>query len=129
MGKSKLGKLSKIEKRIMTDCIFCKIINHEIPADFVYEDKDIVAFYDIKPKAKTHILIVTRKHIDSINEIEEADTELIGRLFLVAKKIAKEEGISESGYRLVFNVGRGAGQAVFHLHLHLLGGANLPTFD
>jgi len=104
------------------DCIFCKIINKEIPAEIVFEDEKIVVFKDIKPKSPVHLLIVPRKHIASVEELEERDKELVGYLFLTAKKMAKEAEINESGYKLSVNVGEGGGQEVFHLHLHLLGG-------
>ncbi|MFA6146013.1 MAG: histidine triad nucleotide-binding protein [Patescibacteria group bacterium] len=103
-------------------CIFCQIINKEISAQIVYEDDKIVAFENIQPKAPIHLLIVPTKHIPSINHLEVEDKELTGDLFLVAKKIAKSRGLDESGYKLVFNVGKGAGQSVDHIHLHLLGG-------
>jgi histidine triad (HIT) family protein len=104
----------------MDDCIFCKIINKEISTDFVYENDEIVAFNDIHPKAKTHILIVPKKHIPTINELnkEEKDEILVGKMMLVARDIAKEKKLS--GYNLVFNVGKTAGQIVFHIHLHLM---------
>jgi len=104
----------------MDDCIFCKIINKEIGTDFVYENDEIVAFNDIHPKAKTHILIVPKKHIPTINELnkEEKDEILVGKMMLVARDIAKEKKLS--GYNLVFNVGKTAGQIVFHIHLHLM---------
>ena len=104
------------------DCIFCKIIKGEIPSDMVHEDKDIVVFKDIKPKAPIHSLLVPRKHIASINHLEQEDKELMGKLFLVSKKIAKILGVKDSGYKLIFNVGRGGGQLIDHIHLHLLGG-------
>ena len=108
------------------NCIFCKIINKEIPADIVYQDDEIIAFKDIAPVAPVHLLIIPKKHILSVNNLELEDKELIGRLFLTARKIAKEQGVSETGYRLVINVGKDAGQTVEHLHLHLLGGEKLP---
>ena len=108
------------------NCIFCKIINKEAPADIVYEDDNIIVFKDITPVAPVHFLIVPKKHILSINNLELGDKELISQLFLVARKIAKEQGVSETGYRLVINVGKDAGQTVDHLHLHLLGGKKLP---
>jgi len=110
----------------MADCIFCKIINKEIPADIVYEDEEGIAFRDIEPKARVHFLIVPKKHVLSADRLEACDKELIGSLVLVAQRIAKEQGVSETGYRLIFNVGRDAGQTVDHLHLHLLGGEKLP---
>jgi histidine triad (HIT) family protein len=112
------------------DCIFCKIIRGEIPSKKVYEDEVAFAFYDINPVAPTHILIVPKKHIVGIQGITEEDRETVGHMFLVARKISEELGLSpgedlSGGYRLVFNVGRDAGQSVFHLHLHLLGGRAL----
>lgn len=110
----------------MTDCIFCKIAQKEIPTELLYESDDIIAFNDIAPKSPVHILIVPKKHIDSMNNLEEENKELLGKLVLVAKDIAKEKGISETGYRLIFNTGRNAGQTVDHIHLHLMGGEKLP---
>ncbi len=104
------------------DCIFCKIIKGEIPAKLIYQDDDIVAFRDINPQAPTHVLIIPKKHIERISDITEQDANLIGKLVLVGKKIAQDEGITDSGFRLVFNNNKDAGQAVFHIHLHLLGG-------
>lgn len=106
----------------MGDTIFGKIIRKEIPAEIVYEDEEVLAFKDIAPQAPIHILIIPKKEIPTANDIEETDAPLIGKLFLVAKKLAKEFGIDESGYRLVINCNKDAGQAVYHLHLHLLGG-------
>lgn len=104
------------------DCLFCKIANKEIPAKLVYEDELAVAFEDIKPVAPIHILIIPRKHISTIDDISPEDTEMIGHLFQVARKIAKTKGLSEGGYRLTINCKADAGQLVFHIHLHLLGG-------
>ncbi|MGE4357154.1 MAG: histidine triad nucleotide-binding protein [Candidatus Omnitrophota bacterium] len=104
------------------DCIFCKIINREISASIVYSDKEIIAFNDINPQAPVHIIIIPRKHIEKISDITEGDSELMGKLVLVAQRLAKEKNISDSGYRLVFNCNRDAGQTIFHIHLHLLGG-------
>ncbi|NWF65242.1 MAG: histidine triad nucleotide-binding protein [Chloroflexi bacterium] len=109
----------------MSDCIFCKIINGELPSKNVYRDEQIVAFHDIAPAAPTHILIVPVQHIESVNTMTDADEKLIGRLFTTAKGIAEKEGLSERGYRLVVNTNAEAGQTVFHLHLHLLGGRQL----
>jgi histidine triad (HIT) family protein len=108
------------------NCIFCKIVNKEIPKEMIHEDDNIVAFEDIEPKAPVHLLILPKKHIPSIDHLELKDRELIGELFLVAKKIAREKGIAETGYRLIFNVGKDAGQTIDHLHLHLMGGEKLP---
>ncbi|MBU1018004.1 histidine triad nucleotide-binding protein [Patescibacteria group bacterium] len=104
----------------MDDCIFCKILKKEIPSEIVYEDDDLIAFNDISPKAKTHILIVPRKHIDTIKDLkeDEADEELVGKMVLAARNIAKEKNLD--GYQLLFNVGRSAGQIIFHIHLHLI---------
>lgn len=106
------------------DCLFCRIIRGEIPAKKVYEDKDTFVFEDIDPKAPTHVLIIPKEHIVDLKEAKLEDAEIIGRLHLVAAQIARERKI-ENGYRTVFNVGPGAGQSVFHLHLHLLGGRKL----
>ena len=104
----------------MDDCIFCKIINKEIPSEAVYEDDEIIAFNDINPKAKHHILIVPKKHIPKISDLNENEQDeiLVGKMFLVARDIAKEKELD--GYRLCFNVGESAGQIVFHIHLHLM---------
>ena len=110
----------------MTDCVFCKIINKEVSAEIAYEDERIIVFEDIEPKFPVHLLIVPKKHIYSINNLEQVDKELIGELFLVAQKIAKEQNVDEKGYRLIFNVGKDAGQTINHLHLHLMGGQKLP---
>jgi len=104
------------------NCLFCQIINKEIPADIIYEDDKFVVFKDIKPKAPIHLLIMPKKHILSVQHLELEDKKLIGELFLLAKKIAKERGVAERGYKLVFNVGRGGGQIIDHIHLHLIAG-------
>jgi len=108
----------------MKDCLFCKIIAGEIPSKKVYEDEQTFAFSDINPQAPTHILIIPKKHIAGIKEAKPEDAEIIGLCHLVAAKLARERGI-ENGYRTVYNIGPGAGQTVFHLHLHLLGGRAL----
>lgn len=109
----------------MDDCIFCKIARKQSPAELEHEDEEIVAFGDINPKAPTHILIVPKKHISSVTELTAEDAPLIGKMILVAKQLAVEKGISEDGYRLVFNAGKHSGQIVDHIHLHLLGGKAL----
>jgi histidine triad (HIT) family protein len=106
----------------MADTLFGKIAAGEIPADIVYEDKDVVAFRDIGPQAPTHVLVIPRKPIPTLNDLEPEDAELVGKLFLAAKKIAEAEGIADAGYRAVINCNAQAGQTVYHLHLHLLGG-------
>lgn len=109
------------------DCVFCKIIKGEIPSEKVYEDDLVYAFKDISPMAPVHILIIPKKHISTINDIEEYDESVIGHIFTVANKIAKELGIDEEGYRIVSNCNKNAGQTVFHVHFHLLGGKELIT--
>ncbi len=112
------------------DCIFCKILRGEIPSKKVYEDEKVYAFHDINPVAPVHILIIPKKHILGIQELQQEDECLVGHMFYVAKKIAQELGLApdgnlSGGYRLVFNVGKDAGQTVFHLHLHLIGGRSM----
>jgi histidine triad (HIT) family protein len=106
-------------------CIFCRIVAGEIPAKLVHEDEDTIAFRDINPQAPTHVLVIPRKHIASINDLTESDGGLIGRMHVAAKKIAHDEGVSELGYRLVTNTGAAAGQTVHHIHLHVLGGRSM----
>jgi histidine triad (HIT) family protein len=106
----------------MSETIFSKIIKREIPADIVYEDGDILAFRDVSPQAPTHILIIPKKPIPTVNDLEAVDAALVGKLLLVAKKLAAEQGLAEDGYRLVMNCNTNGGQTVYHLHLHLLGG-------
>jgi histidine triad (HIT) family protein len=103
-------------------CIFCDIVGHKIPAKVIYEDEFIIAFEDINPQAPVHILVVPKKHIPTSLDIKEEDNELVGSLFRVANKIADGKGIAGRGFRLVMNCNREAGQTVFHMHLHLLGG-------
>ncbi len=106
----------------MSDDLFLKIINREIPAEIVYENDDVLAFRDINPQAPVHILIIPKVHIRTVNDIRPEHVELLGKLYLAAKEIAREENLAEDGYRLVMNCNRAAGQVVFHIHLHLLGG-------
>jgi histidine triad (HIT) family protein len=105
-----------------SNCLFCRIAAGEIPAEFVRSDQDYVAFRDIHPQAPTHILIIPRKHIPSVDDLSPEDAEIVGKLFLAAKVLSREEGIDGGGYRMVVNAGPDAGQSVFHIHLHLLGG-------
>lgn len=105
-----------------SDCIFCKIVNKEIPSTFLYENETLVVFKDINPKAPVHLLIVPRKHIRSINDLTEADRSIVSEMIYTAKNMAKKMATDISGYNLLFNVEQGAGQEVFHLHLHLTGG-------
>lgn len=106
----------------MSQCIFCKIASGEIPTEKVFESANVLAFKDINPEAPVHILIIPRKHIASVNDIEDQDVNIIGEIFLAAKEIASRLGIAEDGYRVVTNCGDNAGQSVKHLHYHLLGG-------
>lgn len=107
------------------DTIFGKIASGEVPADIVYEDEHLVAFRDLSPQAPTHVLLIPRKPIPTLNDAGAEDAELIGRLFLAAAKIAKQEGFAADGYRTVINCNADGGQTVFHLHVHLLGGRSL----
>ena len=107
------------------DCLFCKILAGEIPADVIYESDTAIAFRDINPQAPTHVLIIPRKHIATINDIRAEEQGIVGRLFSAAAEIAKQEGFSEQGYRAVMNCNEAAGQTVFHINLHLLGGRGL----
>ena len=109
----------------MDDCIFCKLINREIPAKILYEDNQIIAFEDINPQAPTHILLIPKEHFASLNDIPEEKKEILSHLLLRARNIAQELGIKENGYRIVLNTGKNSGQDVFHIHFHLLGGRRM----
>ena len=109
----------------MTDCLFCRIIRREIPASIVYEDERVLAFNDINPQAPTHVLLVPKRHIASLNDLTPGDDPLVGELHRRAAAIAQERGIDAGGYRTVFNTNRDAGQTVFHIHLHVLGGRSM----
>ncbi|WP_223067145.1 histidine triad nucleotide-binding protein [Paenibacillus caui] len=109
----------------MQECLFCKIVSGDIPSSKVYEDDSFLAFHDIQPAAPTHVVIIPKKHIASMNEVGDEDYVLIGQLHKVAQLVARKLGIAETGYRLINNCGPDAGQTVFHLHFHLLGGAKL----
>ena len=106
-------------------CLICQIIARQIPASIVYEDNDILAFNDINPQAPTHVLIVPRRHVATLNDLEAGDDPLVGALVRRAAVIARERGLADGGFRTVFNTNRDAGQTVFHLHLHLLGGRTM----
>ncbi len=106
-------------------CFFCKIAKGEMETDTVYEDEQLIAFKDINPQAPSHVLIIPKKHISTLNDLEAEDTELMGNLLLSAKHIAKELGFSDDGYRTVFNCNAHGGQSVYHIHLHLLGGRQM----
>jgi histidine triad (HIT) family protein len=107
------------------DCIFCRIANGEIQSNIVYQDETAVAFPDINPKAPVHLLIIPRKHIESVADLDGDEEKLMGHLILVANKLAQEQGVSDTGYRLVINCGSHGGQMVAHLHIHLLGGRQM----
>ena len=107
------------------DCLFCRIIAGEIPADIIYTDDVSIAFRDINPQAPTHILVIPREHIESLDEATQREERMLGHLLRIAARVANQQGLSESGYRTVINTGAGAGQSVLHLHLHVLGGRPL----
>jgi len=107
------------------DCLFCKIVDGNLPADIVYENDMLVAFRDINAKAPTHILLIPRRHIATMNDLQNGDESLAGELFLTAAKIAADEGLADDGYRVVMNCNEAAGQSVFHIHLHLMGGRTM----
>jgi histidine triad (HIT) family protein len=109
----------------MADCLFCKIIERKIPASVVYEDERVLAFNDINPQAPTHVLVIPKRHVASLNDVSVEDEQLVGELVRRAAAIAKDRGLSAGGYRTVFNTNRDAGQTVFHIHLHLLGGRSM----
>ena len=109
----------------MSDCIFCKIANGEIPTEYVYEDELVAAFNDISPVAPVHILIVPKAHIESALELDDSNKDIVGHIFSVAGKIAREKGFAENGFRVVNNCGRDGGQTVMHLHFHLLAGETM----
>jgi len=109
----------------VSDCIFCKIVAGQAPARMLYQDEQVSAFRDIHPAGPTHILIIPNRHIASINALEPADEALMGRLFTLARELARKEGIDQTGYRLIINTGPHAGQAVFHIHMHLVGGQRM----
>lgn len=109
----------------MTDCLFCKMVAGEIKPDTVYEDDDVLAFRDLHPQAPTHVLVIPKTHISTINDIQPDQAALVGKMFLAAQKVAKTEKLAERGYRTVMNCNEGGGQSVFHIHLHVLGGRAL----
>jgi len=106
----------------MSDCIFCQIVEGNIPAHTLYEDDHAIAFDDINPQAQVHLLVIPKRHVVSLDDTKETDAILLGHLLVVCAKMARDRGIAHSGYRVVANTGRGAGQSVFHLHFHVLGG-------
>jgi histidine triad (HIT) family protein len=110
---------------MLPDCIFCKIIAGQVDGKLLYHDDEVTAFQDAHPVTPVHVLIVPNKHIASLNELEESDVHLVGKMTLIARLIAREQGVDKSGYRLVINTGADAGQSVFHLHIHLIAGRHL----
>ncbi len=106
----------------MPDCLFCKIIAGDIPAEVIYQTEDVLVFRDVNPVAPTHLLAVPKQHISTINELDESNATLVGKMYLAAKEVARQENIQEQGYRTVINCGENAGQTVFHIHLHILAG-------
>ncbi|MFC2991242.1 MULTISPECIES: histidine triad nucleotide-binding protein [Halomonas] len=103
-------------------CLFCKIINREIPAEIVFEDDEVLAFEDIAPQAPTHLLVIPKRHVATLNDLEESDQALVGRLPIVAARLARERGFADEGYRVVMNCNDDGGQTVYHIHMHLMGG-------
>ncbi|HSK67191.1 MAG TPA: histidine triad nucleotide-binding protein [Anaerolineales bacterium] len=120
-----VSRLSRMTYSMSPDCIFCKIVTNEAKAAVVYRDEQVTAFRDIHPVAPTHILIVPNRHIESVGTLEIQDEPLMGHIFTVARKLAEEEGIANSGFRLITNTGANGGQTVFHLHVHLIGGQRM----
>ena len=109
----------------MEDCLFCKIVNKEIPAQIIFENETIIAFEDINPQAPIHILLIPKEHFTSLNDVTEEKKEILGELLIKARQIAKEKGLANNGYRIVLNTGKDSGQAVFHIHFHLFGGRRM----
>jgi histidine triad (HIT) family protein len=112
----------------MSDCLFCKIVAGEIPSETVYEDDRLVVFRDINPKAEVHLLVIPRQHIASLNELSPEQDELVAHMLRVMPQLAKSQGL-ENGFRTIINTGKEGGQIIFHLHMHLLGGKDLPGFE
>lgn len=112
----------------MSDCLFCKILTGDIPSDKVYEDDKVYVFKDIYPKADVHLLMIPRIHINSMNELDESHDEVMAHMMRLLPRLAKEQGL-DTGFRTIINTGKGGGQEVFHLHIHLLGGSHLPGFN
>ena len=109
----------------MSDCVFCKIIARQIPSKVVHEDEETFAFEDINPQAPTHVLVIPKRHVPTVSDLQASDDELVGKLHRTAARIAEQRGIAAGGYRIVLNTNRDAGQTVFHVHLHLLGGRQM----
>ena len=104
------------------DCLFCKIVNGDIPANVLFEDEDVIAFEDIMPQAPSHFLVIPKRHISTLNDLTDADANVVGKLQITAAKVAKQKGIADSGYRVVMNCNEAGGQTVYHIHMHVIGG-------
>lgn len=104
------------------DCLFCKIVNGDIPANVLFEDEDVIAFEDIMPQAPSHFLVIPKRHISTLNDLTDADANVVGKLQITAAKVAKQKGIADNGYRVVMNCNEAGGQTVYHIHMHVLGG-------
>ena len=109
----------------MSDCLFCKIVTGDIPAEKVFENDHVIGFQDLNPQAPTHVLVIPKKHVSTINDLQDEDKALVGEMYLAARQIAADQGLAEKGYRTVMNCNEEAGQTVFHIHLHLLGGRRM----
>ena len=109
----------------MSDCLFCKIVTGDIPAEKVFENDHVIGFQDLNPQAPTHVLVIPKKHVSTINDLQDEDKALVGEMFMAARQIAADQGLAEKGYRTVMNCNEEAGQTVFHIHLHLLGGRRM----
>ena len=109
----------------MSDCLFCKIVSGDIPAEKVFENDHVIGFQDLNPQAPTHVLVIPKKHVSTINDLQDEDKALVGEMYMAAKQIAADQGLAEKGYRTVINCNEEAGQTVFHIHLHLLGGRRM----
>jgi histidine triad (HIT) family protein len=120
-----ISHVSRMAYNMSTSCIFCRIVSNEAKATIVYRDEQVTAFRDVNPVAPTHILIVPNKHIESVGTLEADDEPLMGHIFSVARKLAKDEGITDGGFRMITNTNADAGQTVFHLHVHLIGGRRM----
>lgn len=120
-----ISRVSRMAYHMSDSCIFCKIVSGEAKANIVYSDEQVTAFRDIHPVAPTHILLVPNKHIESVGTLEIEDEPLMGHIFTVARKLAKDEGITDGGFRMITNTGANGGQTVFHLHVHLIGGQRM----
>ena len=117
-----MSVIKQREGKMNNDCLFCKIVGKQMDTEFLFENETLVVFRDINPQAPVHLLIVPKKHIRSINDLEDEDRNIVSEVIMIAREMAKKEGVDSSGYNLLFNVERGGGQVIFHLHLHLLGG-------